>query len=78
VLCTDVSRDGTLAGPNRELYAEAVRRFPGIAWQASGGVRDGRDLRALAECGVAAAISGKALLEELIPAEELRSFLPNA
>jgi phosphoribosylformimino-5-aminoimidazole carboxamide ribotide isomerase len=78
VLCTDVSRDGTLAGPNRELYAEAVRRFPGIAWQASGGIRDGRDLRALAECGVTAAISGKALLEELIPAEELRSFLPNA
>jgi phosphoribosylformimino-5-aminoimidazole carboxamide ribotide isomerase len=35
-------------------------------------------LRALAECGAAAAISGKALLEELIPIEELRPFLPNA
>lgn len=78
VLCTDVSRDGTLSGPNLELYAEAVRRFPRIAWQASGGIRDARDLRALAECGAAAAISGKALLEELIPIEELRPFLPNA
>ena len=78
VLCTDVSRDGTLSGPNLELYAEAVRRFPHIVWQASGGVRDARDLRALAECGAAAAISGKALLEELIPIEELRPFLPNA
>jgi phosphoribosylformimino-5-aminoimidazole carboxamide ribotide isomerase len=78
VLCTDVARDGALSGPNVALYAEAARRFPGIAWQASGGVRDAADLRALAACGAAAAISGKALLEELIPAEELRPFLPNA
>ena len=78
VLCTDVGRDGTLSGPNLDLYTEAVRRFPLIAWQASGGIRDARDMRALAECGAAAAISGKALLEELIPAEELRAFLPNA
>jgi phosphoribosylformimino-5-aminoimidazole carboxamide ribotide isomerase len=77
VLCTDVSRDGALTGPNIELYREAVRRFPQIAWQASGGIRDARDLHALAECGAAAAISGKALLEELIPIEELREFLPN-
>jgi len=78
VLCTDVSRDGALSGPNVELYTEAVRRFPQIEWQASGGIRDARDLRALAECGAAAAISGKALLEGLIPIEELRPFLPNA
>jgi phosphoribosylformimino-5-aminoimidazole carboxamide ribotide isomerase len=78
VLCTDVSRDGALSGPNVELYAEAVRRFSQIEWQASGGIRDSRDLSALAECGAAAAISGKALLEELIPVKELRAFLPNA
>ncbi|MGO8828157.1 MAG: 1-(5-phosphoribosyl)-5-[(5-phosphoribosylamino)methylideneamino]imidazole-4-carboxamide isomerase [Steroidobacteraceae bacterium] len=78
VLCTDVSRDGALSGPNVELYTEAVRRFPQIAWQASGGIRDARDLRALAACGAAAAISGKALLEGLIPQKELRPFLPNA
>jgi len=78
VLCTDVARDGALSGPNVALYADAARRFPGIAWQASGGIRDAKDLRALASCGVTAAISGKALLEDLIPAEELRPFLPNA
>jgi phosphoribosylformimino-5-aminoimidazole carboxamide ribotide isomerase len=77
VLCTDVSRDGTLCGPNLALYAEAARRYPEIAWQASGGIGDVRDLYALAGCGAAAAISGKALLEELIPIEELGSFLPN-
>jgi len=55
-----------------------VRRFPEIQWQASGGVSSGRDLRELRECGVAAVISGKAMLENTIPPEELRPFLPNA
>ena len=78
VLCTDVSRDGALSGPNLTLYAEAVRRYPHVAWQASGGIREARDLHALADCGAAAAISGKALLEQRIPIEELGPFLPNA
>ncbi|HEY3655113.1 MAG TPA: 1-(5-phosphoribosyl)-5-[(5-phosphoribosylamino)methylideneamino]imidazole-4-carboxamide isomerase [Steroidobacteraceae bacterium] len=78
VLCTDVSRDGALSGPNVELYDEAARRFPHIEWQASGGIRDARDLHALARAGAKAAISGKALLEELIPLEDLQTFLPNA
>jgi phosphoribosylformimino-5-aminoimidazole carboxamide ribotide isomerase len=78
VLCTDVSRDGALTGPNVDLYTEAVQRFPQIEWQASGGIRDAGDLSALSACGAAAAISGKALLEGLIPIEELRAFLPNA
>jgi phosphoribosylformimino-5-aminoimidazole carboxamide ribotide isomerase len=78
VLCTDVARDGALNGPNLDLYATAVQRHPEIEWQASGGVRDAADLRALAQAGASAAISGKALLEELIPREELQPFLPNA
>ena len=78
VLCTDVARDGALTGPNCELYAEAVRRFPELQWQASGGVATARDLVALRDCGVAAVISGKALLENKISSQELRPFLPNA
>jgi phosphoribosylformimino-5-aminoimidazole carboxamide ribotide isomerase len=78
VLCTDVSRDGALSGPNLELYADAAKRFSRIDWQASGGIRDARDLAALAACGVSAAVSGKALLDDLIPLEELAPFLPNA
>jgi phosphoribosylformimino-5-aminoimidazole carboxamide ribotide isomerase len=78
VLCTDIERDGALQGPNIALYAEAQRRFPDIQWQASGGIARGADLAALAATGVAAAISGKALLEERISIEELRPFLPNA
>ncbi|MGB6306473.1 MAG: 1-(5-phosphoribosyl)-5-[(5-phosphoribosylamino)methylideneamino] imidazole-4-carboxamide isomerase [Steroidobacteraceae bacterium] len=78
VLCTDVGRDGALTGPNVALYREAVQRHPEVQWQASGGIRHALDLHALAEVGAAAAISGKALLEELIPVEELQPFLPNA
>ncbi len=40
VLCTDVGRDGALTGPNVGLYREAVRRYPQIEWQASGGIRN--------------------------------------
>jgi phosphoribosylformimino-5-aminoimidazole carboxamide ribotide isomerase len=78
VLCTDVELDGALQGPAIGLYTEAVERYPQIAWQASGGVRSAADLAALAALGAAAAISGKALLEELISPSELRPFLPNA
>jgi phosphoribosylformimino-5-aminoimidazole carboxamide ribotide isomerase len=77
VLCTDVDRDGALSGPNVDLYREAARRFPRIGWQASGGIRNARDLKALEACGVSAAVSGKALLDDLIPLEELAPFLPN-
>jgi phosphoribosylformimino-5-aminoimidazole carboxamide ribotide isomerase len=73
-----VDRDGALTGPNIALYREAARRHPQIQWQASGGIRDARDLHALAGAGATAAISGKALLEELISVEDLQPFLPNA
>ena len=76
VLCTDVERDGALLGPNLRLYATCRHRFPDIGFQASGGVRDSRDLGDLAATGVAYAISGKALLEGRISEEEIRSFLP--
>lgn len=78
VLCTDVGRDGALTGPSVDLYREAARRYPRIRWQASGGIRNARDLHALTETGAASAISGKALLEELIPVQDLQPFLPNA
>jgi phosphoribosylformimino-5-aminoimidazole carboxamide ribotide isomerase len=77
-LCTDIARDGTATGPNLGLYRECTKRFPSIAWQASGGIRNGADLRALAATHVAAAISGKALVENSIPKRELLPFLRTA
>jgi phosphoribosylformimino-5-aminoimidazole carboxamide ribotide isomerase len=78
VLCTDIGRDGALTGPNVELYGECSRRWPGIEFQASGGVRDAADLRALTAAGVAATVSGKALLEGRLTPEEIRPFLRGA
>jgi len=78
VLCTDIERDGALAGPNLALYAQAVARFPQLHWQASGGVSSSADLTALATSGVAAAICGKALLENRLPEGALQSYLPGA
>ena len=75
VLCTDIERDGALAGPSFDLYAEAQRRFPALAWQASGGIRNAADLQRLDAMSLAAAISGKALLEGHIRLEELQPYL---
>lgn len=74
VLCTDIARDGALQGPNFALYADCVRRYPSIAWQASGGVRDAADLQALADTGAAAAVSGKALLEGRLDDDAIRRW----
>ena len=78
VLCTDVSRDGAMSGPNFELYAEILQRYRSLQLQASGGVRHVEDLDMLRELGVPAAITGRALLDGEITAEEVALFLQNA
>ncbi|RLA27704.1 MAG: 1-(5-phosphoribosyl)-5-[(5-phosphoribosylamino)methylideneamino]imidazole-4-carboxamide isomerase [Gammaproteobacteria bacterium] len=78
VLCTDISRDGAMTGPNIELYAQLIGKYPQIQLQASGGVRDINDLKALDRIGLPAAISGRALLDGKIDSTELTTFLPAA
>lgn len=63
VLCTDIAKDGMMSGPNFPLYEEALRRFPDIAWQASGGIRHQQDLDKLKTIGLSAAILGRLLYE---------------
>jgi phosphoribosylformimino-5-aminoimidazole carboxamide ribotide isomerase len=63
VLCTDVARDGMLAGPNLALYRDIQTRHPELDLLASGGVRDVDDLNALAELSLSGAIVGKAIYE---------------
>ncbi|WP_024550501.1 1-(5-phosphoribosyl)-5-[(5-phosphoribosylamino)methylideneamino]imidazole-4-carboxamide isomerase [Siccibacter turicensis] len=63
VLCTDISRDGTLAGSNVDLYKEVCARFPQVAFQASGGIGGLADISALTDSGVSGVIVGRALLE---------------
>ncbi|MEC5318610.1 1-(5-phosphoribosyl)-5-[(5-phosphoribosylamino)methylideneamino]imidazole-4-carboxamide isomerase [Brenneria populi subsp. brevivirga] len=63
VLCTDISRDGTLSGSNVDLYREVCRRYPQVAFQASGGIGNLTDIANLRGSGVQGVIVGRALLE---------------
>jgi len=63
VLCTDISRDGTLNGPAVDLYKEVLKAFPGLQLIASGGVSCDDDLRQLEAAGLPAVVFGKAFYE---------------
>lgn len=70
VLTTDISKDGTLAGPNTALYAKLAQTFPNIDFQASGGIGSLDDIRAVSHTGAAGVIVGRALLEGKFTLEE--------
>jgi phosphoribosylformimino-5-aminoimidazole carboxamide ribotide isomerase len=70
ILCTDISRDGKLTGPNTTLYAQLVKQFPTLQIQASGGVSSLEDLRGLKPTGCAGAIVGRALYEKKFSLQE--------
>jgi phosphoribosylformimino-5-aminoimidazole carboxamide ribotide isomerase len=59
VICTDIARDGAMAGANRALYRELMEHSR-MRFIASGGVSSLEDLRALNELGLYGAIVGKA------------------
>jgi phosphoribosylformimino-5-aminoimidazole carboxamide ribotide isomerase len=63
LLCTDIQRDGMLAGPNTALYETVLRLAPAVRLQASGGVRDFDDVLAARAAGCSGIVLGKALLE---------------
>ena len=63
LLCTDISRDGALSGPNLDLYSEITDRYPVLHLQASGGVSSLKDLQQLKPTRASGVITGKALLE---------------
>lgn len=78
VLCTDIGRDGAMTGPNVALYSDILERYPQLELQASGGIRHAQDLRELSSRGVPAAITGKALLDGCITADEVATFRRSA
>jgi phosphoribosylformimino-5-aminoimidazole carboxamide ribotide isomerase len=63
LLCTDIERDGMLAGFNLDLYRHLADVVPQLAVQASGGVRSLDDIGAARAAGAQAVILGRALLE---------------
>ena len=63
LLCTDISRDGMLSGPNSDLYTHLQSIAPTLQVQASGGVRELADVVAAKAQGCAGIVLGRALLE---------------
>jgi phosphoribosylformimino-5-aminoimidazole carboxamide ribotide isomerase len=70
LLCTDIDRDGMLAGFNLQLYRHLAETVPHLAVQASGGVRSLDDIRAARDAGAKGVILGRALLEARFTIEE--------
>ena len=78
VLCTDISKDGTLTGSNVDLYKEMAVAYPQVAWQASGGIGSLDDIAAVARSGASGMIVGRALLEGKFNVKEAISCWQNA
>jgi phosphoribosylformimino-5-aminoimidazole carboxamide ribotide isomerase len=72
---TDISRDGTMAGPSIELYRQIVEAVPEINLIASGGVRSIEDIEELISTGCAGVIIGKAIYEGRIKMEDLSKYV---
>ena len=71
VLCTEISKDGTLAGPAIDLYREVLNAYPELHLIASGGVSSIDDIKALDKAGIPAVVFGKAIYEGRIDIEDL-------
>jgi phosphoribosylformimino-5-aminoimidazole carboxamide ribotide isomerase len=74
VLCTDVAKDGMLAGPSLELYYEILEQLPELSLIASGGVTSMDDIYQCAELGCTTAIIGKAIYENKLSLKELERY----
>lgn len=72
VLCTDISKDGTMQGPAISLYEEIMRRHPSLHLIASGGVSGNDDIVNLDRSGIPAVVFGKAFYEGRIDIDKLR------
>ncbi len=73
VLCTEISKDGTLAGPAVELYEQIMARWPQLHLIASGGVSCNDDIKRLEQSNIPAVVFGKAYYEGRIDVASLRS-----
>ena len=75
VLCTDISKDGTLKGPAIDLYQKIIKQHEDLHLIASGGVSSIDDIYRLEEAHIPAVVFGKALYEGKIKLKDLIPFL---
>ena len=71
VLCTEISKDGTLSGPAIDLYRRVMDAYPELHLIASGGVSSIDDIKVLDAAGIPAVVFGKAIYEGKINLDEL-------
>lgn len=77
VICTDISKDGMLAGPSFDLYEEILTKTSGLNFVASGGISAYDELPKLANLGCEGTIIGKAIYENRITLKQLENFILN-
>ncbi len=78
VICTDISRDGMLQGPNVDLYVELQSAFPAVDFTVSGGISGMQDIEMLESHGLRKVIVGKAIYENRITLEDIERWSQNA
>jgi phosphoribosylformimino-5-aminoimidazole carboxamide ribotide isomerase len=71
VLCTEISKDGTLQGPATDLYTQVMAQYPTLHLIASGGVSCNEDIKQLDKNGIPAVVFGKAYYEGRIDINKL-------
>ncbi len=77
LICTDISKDGMLQGPNFPLYVELKENFPTVDTTLSGGISSMDDIRKAHELGLHSVIIGKAIYEGRITLKDLEQWLQN-
>jgi phosphoribosylformimino-5-aminoimidazole carboxamide ribotide isomerase len=75
VMCTDISKDGTLQGAATDLYIKILEQFKDLKLIASGGIGSLSDVEACAKAGCEGVIIGKAIYENKITIAELSKFV---
>lgn len=75
VICTDISKDGMLAGPAVDLYVGLREKYPETIFTVSGGISSMADIVKLDELGLPRVIVGKAIYENRISLKEIEHYI---
>ena len=75
MICTDISKDGMLQGPDFDFYVGLKQAWPSVDVTLSGGISCMGDLCKAEELGIHSVIMGKAIYEGRITLKELESWL---
>ena len=77
VICTDISKDGMLQGPNFDLYVALQQKYKQVNFTLSGGISSMADIDKAKNLGLHSVIIGKAIYENRITLNNLKEWLQN-